>query len=160
MKKRDGFGELLEMLRAGSIDLKGIKIVVFMLGRADIWDNEVMFRLNVQACLTEIEEKFQSTFILVCGLLPSLGDARELVRNLLRCNDVLSSLCVNKFSTREYARPGKKLLCGNEPSKVCFDTQGRISDEGFDILRDALRAKINAAQIMKRQEALRLVNGE
>ena len=49
LKKREGFGELLEMLKNNQFDLKKYKLVIFMLGRADIWDDEVLFRVTVQA---------------------------------------------------------------------------------------------------------------
>ena len=157
LKKREGFGELLDMLREKKFELKEMKICILMIGRADIWDNEVMFRLNAQSCISELEALNSKMFILVCGLLPSVGDSRELVRALLKCNDILSSLCVNNFSTREYARPGKKLLNGSEPYRLYFDAQGIVSDEGHDALRDALAKKISAAQIYRRQEALSLI---
>ena len=151
--KFEGFAEITQRIRDGSIPLKGYRFIVFMIGRADLVDSESLFRIKVSECIKEVEDRNPTGLVLLCGLLPTMGESREMVKLVLNKNDVLRNLCSNS-NLREFGKPGKQLLAGNAACKFFYDDWGKLNDEGYDQLRDAICHKFNAAQLRKRSDQI------
>ena len=145
---QDGFKEVGDIIRK----LDGFdryKIVVLLIGRADLWETDQEFRTSVSFCLQAIRDKSPFMVILFCAVLPSPRDTPQLKRTAGFRHGYLANLSA-EANLLDFSKPGKFLLHNGQVILDYFDPYGNLNERGLDQVRRALQAKIRCAALFKK----------
>ena len=146
--KAEGYPELALKLHRKEISVRGYKLIVVLLGRADVWDTDRKFFEAVDKVVKEIYNQNEKAIIVLGASLPLIADSKTMVNTFVFRND--------KFAARsprlEHARPGKQLLGQGGPIADYYDEYGNLNELGSDVISRALERKIFSAKIFQRAE--------
>ena len=145
---QDGFKEVGDMIKVYK-DFERFKLVILLIGRADLWETDRDFKLHVSCCLQAIRDRSLTTVILFCAVIPAPRDSPQ-----LRCtagfrHGYLANLAA-EAQLLDFSKPGKFLLHNGQVVLDYFDPYGNLNERGLDQVRHALFAKIKCAALFKK----------
>ena len=151
LQAQDGFAEVAESIKTSQIKISGYKVIILLLGRADLWAPDRDFRVGVASCLQAIRNLNKNAIIMFTAVIPVPGDTPEVKRTSGYRHGYLAFLAgdANKL---EFAKPGKHLLNRGSAIASFFDSFGNLTERGLDQVRRGIEAKSRCASVLKKYE--------
>ena len=148
---QDGFKEVGTMVESNEIQCKDFKIIILLMGRADLWDSDANFGAGIASCLQAIRNVNPLCFIMFTAIIPVPGDKMPLRRTAGYRHGYMSYLA-GKALRLEFSRPGKFLLQRGEAIPEYYDAGNNLNGMGLDLITRGLEAKVKCAGIFKKFE--------
>ena len=152
LQMQEGYSEVATLLRERKLSVSRFKVIVLLLGRADLWEADHRFKLGVNRCLAEIRSSNTLCSVVLTATIPSPSDMLTVVRTATYRNGYLSQLA-HDSEWLEFAKPGKQLLVGKGPAVEFFDEFNNLNDNGLDVVRRGIEAKLRCAKVFEKVSA-------
>ena len=143
---QDGFTEVGEKIDQHVIKVSGYKIVILMLGRADLWETDKTFREAVAATLGAIRKRNEFAIIIFTAIIPGPNDTPAMKKTAGFRHGYLSYLAAQSRRL-EFSRPGKHLLFNGTTIPDFYNSLGEVNERGLDQISRAIMAKIRCAGV-------------
>ena len=150
--RAEGFAQLAMKVRDQQITVCGYKLIILLLGRADVWETDKVFFEAVNKMLYELKNQNAKAIVVLGASLPSVLDSKAMVNTFIFRNDKLAARC-SENPRWEHARPGKHLLGKGGPIEEYYDEYGNLNELGSDVVSRALERKISSAKLMERYDS-------
>ena len=149
--RAEGFGQLAQKLQ--QITVRGYKLIILLLGRADVWETDKVFFEAVNKVLYELKNQNAKAIVVLGASLPSVLDSKAMVNMFIFRNDKLAARCSDN-PRWEHARPGKQLLGKGGPIEEYYDEYGNLNELGSNVVSRALERKICSAKLLDRYDSV------
>ena len=150
LRQQEGFKEVFELIKNGKIELQGFKIVILLMGRADLWISDDLFEEFLYKSIAVIREKFPRVITVLAATLPAPGDTRPTINTANYRSGMMARLAARQAQL-EFTKPGKRLI--RRPGgaiKEYFDAEGHLNEEGARQVGLGLVAKIDCAHLREK----------
>ena len=153
LHSQDGFQEIADLITKGICNISNFNVIILLLGRADLWSSDRVFRTSLAACLAAIRKVNLHAFIVMCAIIPAPGDTLDLRKTAGYRHGYMSYLAGDS-NRLEFSKPGKHLLQGGSAIKHFYDGEACLTERGLDIIARALEAKIRCASVFRKFDEL------
>ena len=143
---QDGFTEVGQLIRNGTITLDNYRFIVLLFGRADLWEVLKEFKDKVADCLRALRDASPEAVVLVTSTLPAPTDDFRIPSRVGMRNNYLS-LLADESAKVEFAKPGKALICSGRVSQAFFDGKGNLNQAGLELVRHGLENKFRCGHL-------------
>ena len=147
LQLQEGFNEVATLIDEGKLSVGRFKVIVLLMGRADLWEVDKEFKRAVDRCFESIRSRNSFCSVVLTATLPSPGDTLRVVRTASYRNGYLSQLA-HDSERLEFSKPGKQLLATRGPSLDYYDEFNNLNDMGLDVVRRGIEAKLRCAKIL------------
>ena len=152
LQLQEGFNEVAVLIEQGKLAVDRYKVILLLMGRADLWEVDKEFKKAVERCLQAIQSKNGFCSVVLTATLPSPRDTLRVVRTASYRNGYLSQLA-HDSDKLEFSKPGKQLLAVRGPRIEFFDEFNNLNDMGLDVVRRGIEAKVRCAKIFEKVAA-------
>ena len=146
---QDGFQELGDLIANRKFEIVDVKILILLLGRADLWQSDNKFRQSVGYVLEQVRKLNKKAIVLFCAIIPVPGDSVPIKRTSVYRHGYLSHLA-GRVPRPEFCKPGKNLLVNGSALQEYFDAEGTLNAMGTNIVVRGLEAKIKCAGLFRK----------
>ena len=149
LQLQEGFAEVATLIRDKKLSVTRYKVIILLMGRADLWEADHKFKLEVNKCLAEIRQCNTQCSVVLTATLPNPSDTLRVVRTATYRNGYLSQLA-HESEWLEFSKPGKQLLVGKGAAVEFFDEYNNLNDAGLDVVRRGIEAKLRCAKVLEK----------
>lgn len=150
---RQGFDDVLEVVREEKLLSDVVKLVYLLVGRADLHLSPGTTVCSVEKVL-EGFSRIQAKVLTVVGavmMLPS--DSRSVRNNLVELNQRLARLA-EKDHHWLFFDPNVSVSLAGEPQRKFFDREGKLNKSGCRTVAQSLVATAKAARMLQKYSSL------
>ena len=153
---QEGFQEVAEWCQEGKLNVGMFKVVVLVVGRADLGVSDEKFEKSLRSCVAEIRLKNPHAIIVFAATIPVPGDTVSDIHTSKHRSAVLARMasCDQKL---EFSKPGKKLIRRPGGTIKEYFRDRELNQEGLNLVRRGIEGKINCGHLLQKYSELKRV---
>ena len=151
--KGSGYADFAKLISAGGVPLKQYKVIVLMIGQADVLDRSVLVGTQLDKVRVALNRVNPALLLLVCTPMPWPGDTHDVAHKLHRTTGMLKALCHGK-PTMEFSRVTEDLVTLEGVHEAFVDGQG-LTLAGQELISRLVLGKIACGKMRDKYEDLR-----
>lgn len=152
LQKGQGYADLREYIRIGALPECDPKVVVTLIGHAEVDAYHNAFIPCIMRALNHLFNHYNGVVILVSSVFPKPTDKLETLQDCVRANLALQEVCKD-LEWLEYCRMGAVYYSEVGLSEHLINQRG-YTQQGVDLLRHRLPAKLKSAQLRNRYDSM------
>ena len=142
-----GYRELGNMMHHSMMDISQYKIIFLMLGRFDLMISNADYSDRFKYALDIMGERNSKAVIVLCPSIVSPADDPS-DKILAQGRGVAMSVFAHENIGYAYCRRTKELMDKNQPIAIYFDFMGELKDEGIEIIKKGINAKLQDGTLL------------
>lgn len=150
---RQGFEDILEILREENLISQGIKVVYLLVGRADLLSPPLQVIKNMERLLGGMANLQPKIMVVVGALIVLPSDSLKERANILEINQKIAKM-VERDHHWVFFNPNISVSIAGEPQKRFFDRENRINRAGCRFVAQALVATSKSARMLQNFDLL------
>ena len=149
--KGSGWRDVIQQIRTGGLIVAGYKILVVLIGRAEVLDRSCSVEMVLQQLHDVVSLQDPAIVLVLSTPLPWPTDGPQVARKLFRTTAVLKAFCHGKASV-EFSRASEQLVTLEQVNTTLVDMKG-LTEHGAGLIAMLIDAKINCSRLrLKYQE--------
>ena len=147
----------MKQVDEGTLSLQGIKVVVSLVGRADVLDRGQPVAPSVLKFREALNRVDMALLLLVGTPLPWPGDQEQVVRKLHRTTGVFRALCHGK-TTMDFIKATQHFVSVQGVNLAMVGPQ-KLTTAALQSLDKSIMGKINCAKLRHKYQELKQITG-
>lgn len=152
---RQGFEDILEVVREEQLMANGIKLIYMLVGRADCSSPPGSVIRNVEKLLDGLTRINPRIMIVIGGVVMDPADSTNAKASVMEINQRLAKLAENDHHWI-FFNPNISISVAGEPQKRFFDKERRVNKAGCRFIAQALVATSKSARMLQNYDLIPL----
>lgn len=152
---RQGFDDILEVVREENLLANGIKLIYLLIGRADCFAHPGSVIRSAEKLLDGLTRINPRIMIVIGGIISDPADSTNVRTNAVDINQKLAKLAENDHHW-VFFNPNISISVAGEPQKRFFDKEGKVNKAGCRFIAQALVATSRSARMLQNYDLIPL----